>query len=252
MAILKPPDSNIRCKWSAILWAYRPFGAKAGKTLPMQLGSFTPRTVSFRWTPCVDALAERDVREALGMFARMLSSGHFNADRVIKIGVGGKADIKHDILIKILMRADYRIYSEEAGFIKNVFEPPKNGFTGNIFLAVEILGFFAQPQGDSVRIGGFRSFEELLSDMAGMGFGEDEVREQVHTLIKHKPMTARTPSFPRTATSSKSRRAASFTCAVCRTSSNTSRRLRSIYRSTITLSLAISQGCGRKRTAIPT
>jgi hypothetical protein len=134
----------------------------------------------------VDALAERDVREALGMFARMLSSGHFNADRVIKIGVGGKADIKHDILIKILMRADYRIYSEEAGFIKNVFEPPKNGFTGNIFLAVEILGFFAQPQGDSVRIGGFRSFEELLSDMAGMGFGEDEVREQVHTLVKYK------------------------------------------------------------------
>ena len=85
------------------------------------------------------------------------------------------------------MRADYRIYSEEAGFIKNVFEPPKNGFTGNIFLAVEILGFFrstARP--NSVRIGGFRSFEELLSDMAGMGFGEDEVREQVHTLVKYK------------------------------------------------------------------
>ena len=30
----------------------------------------------------VDALAERDVREALGMFLRMLSSGHFNADRM--------------------------------------------------------------------------------------------------------------------------------------------------------------------------
>jgi hypothetical protein len=119
-------------------------------------------------------------------FARMLSSGHFNADRVIGIGVGGKADIKHDLLIKTLMRADYRIYSEEAGFVKNIFQVPGNGFTGNIFLTIEILGFFAQPQGDTDRIGGFRSYEELLSDMAGMGFGEDEVREQVRTLIKHK------------------------------------------------------------------
>ena len=35
------------------------------------------------------------------------ASGHFNADRVISIGTGGRADIKHDMLIKILMRADY-------------------------------------------------------------------------------------------------------------------------------------------------
>jgi hypothetical protein len=134
----------------------------------------------------VDALAERDLREALGMFARMLSSGHFNADRVIKIGVGGKPDIKHDMLIKILMRADYRIYSDEAGFVRDIFASPTNRFSGNIFLTVEILGFFAQTQGGSDRAGGYRILEELLSDMAGMGFEEDEVREQVHNLISHK------------------------------------------------------------------
>ena len=134
----------------------------------------------------LDALAERDVRDALGMFARMLSSGHFDADRVIRIGTGGKADIKHDLLIKILMRADYRIYSDEAGFVRNILAPPKVGFGGNSFITVEILGFFAQIAEGNARIGGYRTFEELLSDMAGMGFEEDEVRQQVQSLIEHK------------------------------------------------------------------
>jgi hypothetical protein len=138
----------------------------------------------------LDALAERDVREALGMFSRMLSSGHFNADRVIRIGTGGSADIKQDMLIKILMRAEYRVYSEDAGFVKNVFAPPDDSYTGNIFITGEILGFFAQTQGGtSTRLGGYRTLEELLSDMASMGFGEDEVRSKVHVLIKYKMLT---------------------------------------------------------------
>ena len=115
----------------------------------------------------VDALAERDVREALGMFSRMLSSGHFNADRVISIGTGGRTNIKHDMLIKILMRADYRLYSEEAGFIRNLFAAPSEGFSGNLFLVAEVLGFFAQPtQAGSDRIGDFWRLDELISDMA--------------------------------------------------------------------------------------
>ena len=135
----------------------------------------------------VDALAERDVRDALGMFSRMLSSGHFNADRVISIGTGGRADIKHDMLIKILMRADYRLYSEEAGFIRNLFTVPSESFSGNLFLVGEILGFFAQlTQAGSDRIGGFWRLDELISDMASMGFEEAEVRDSVHRLIKHK------------------------------------------------------------------
>ena len=134
----------------------------------------------------VDALAERDVREALGMFARMLVSGHFNADRVIKIGLGGKPDVGHDLLIKILMRADYRLYSDKSGFIHNIFAPPNKGFNGNILLITEILGFFAQPRRDRHQIGGYRALEELLSDMAGMGFEEGELRDRVHYLIAHK------------------------------------------------------------------
>ena len=85
------------------------------------------------------------------------------------------------------MRADYRLYSEEAGFIRNLFAAPSEGFSGNLFLGAEVLGFFAQTtEAGSARIGGFWRFDELISDMAGMGFEEAEVRESVHRLIKHK------------------------------------------------------------------
>jgi hypothetical protein len=59
-------------------------------------------------------------------------------------------------------------------------------FSGNVFLAVEVLGFFAELQGPTDRGGGFRSLEELLSDMASMGFEEEEVRSKVQQLVKYK------------------------------------------------------------------
>lgn len=135
----------------------------------------------------VDALAERDVREALGMFARILSSGHFDADQVIGIGVGASSQIDHDTLLKILMRTDYRLYSEDAGFIKNIFWVPSENFTGNIFLVCEVLGFFGQHGASGTdKVTGFWRIEELVADLAGMGFEEDEVRSSVQKLIKWK------------------------------------------------------------------
>jgi hypothetical protein len=135
----------------------------------------------------VDALAERDVREALGMFARILASGHFNADRVIGIGTGGSAKIEHDQLIKILMRSDYRLYSEQSGFIHNIFWTPTEQFSGNAFLTAEILGFFAQEGvSGSDKIAGYWRLEELQSDLSSMGFQEGELRAGVQNLVQRK------------------------------------------------------------------
>lgn len=135
----------------------------------------------------VDALAERDVREALGMFARILASGHFDADKLIGIGMGGEATISHELLIKILMRADYRIYSEDAGFIHNIFWTPRNGFGGNIFLAPEILGLLGEEgETGTDKLAGYWRLEEIIADLASMGFEEPEIREGVQYLFRKK------------------------------------------------------------------
>lgn len=135
----------------------------------------------------IDALAERDVREALGMFARILASGHFNADRVIGIGVGSAPKISHDLLLKILMRADYRLYSEDSGFVHNVFWTPDEHFNGNIFLTPEVLGFLAQEGiSGTDKLSGYWRVEEVLSDLGSMGFGEHEVRLAVQNAARRK------------------------------------------------------------------
>ena len=135
----------------------------------------------------VDALAERNVRDALGMFARILASGHFNADQVIGIGLGTGTKIENEVLIKILMRADYRLYSDDVGFIHNIFWSSSDHFSGNLFLTPEILGFFAQESASgSDKIAGYWRAEELLADLMGMGFEELEIRDSVSALLKWK------------------------------------------------------------------
>jgi hypothetical protein len=135
----------------------------------------------------VDALAERDVREALGMFARILASGHFDADQIIGIGVGGRPRIDDDLLIKILMRADYRMFSESSGFIHNLFWVPREHFSGNAFLTPEVLGFFAQEDVPGLdRVLGYWRLEELLSDLSSMGFEELEIRGAVQNALERK------------------------------------------------------------------
>jgi hypothetical protein len=135
----------------------------------------------------VDALAERDVREALGMFARILASGHFNADQIIGIGVGGRPRISDDLLIKILMRSDYRMFSNRSGFIHNLFRVPRENFSGNVFLTPEVLGFFAQEEAVGIdSVSGYWRLEELISDLSSMGFEELEIRGAVQSAIECK------------------------------------------------------------------
>jgi hypothetical protein len=135
----------------------------------------------------VDALAERDVREALGMFARILASGHFNADRIIGIGVGGSKKISDDVLIKILMRSDYRLYSERSGIIHNIFWTPPMEFGGNIFLLSEVLGFLCQEHSaGNDRIVGYWRVEEITSDLIAMGFSDAEIRAATQNALHSK------------------------------------------------------------------
>lgn len=158
-----------------------------------QLGDFLRTVYSALFDPdrqvgrIVDALAERDVREALGMFARILASGHFNADRIIGIGTGGRPRIEDDLLIKILMRADYRLFSNRSGFIHNLFWIPRENFSGNIFLTPEVLGFFSQQSAAGVdNVAHYWRLEELISDLASMGFEELEIRGAVESALEFK------------------------------------------------------------------
>jgi hypothetical protein len=85
------------------------------------------------------------------------------------------------------MRADYRLYSDDVGFIHNIFWSSSDRFSGNLFLTPEVLGFFAQEAASgSDKIAGYWRLEELLADLMGMGFEELEIRDSVAALLKWK------------------------------------------------------------------
>jgi hypothetical protein len=79
------------------------------------------------------------------------------------------------------------LYSDNSGFIYNLFWAPQETFSGNIFLTAEVLGFFAQAgKSGADNIIGYWRLEELLSDLASMGFEEIEMRSCVVNLLNQK------------------------------------------------------------------
>ena len=70
----------------------------------------------------LESLAGRDVRRALEMFVSLITSGHLREDQITSQvrGAGSILITEHNIL-KILMRTEYRFFSEQSGFVVNIF-----------------------------------------------------------------------------------------------------------------------------------
>src|SRR5439155_8521787 len=68
----------------------------------------------------LEALAGRDVRRALEMFVSIITSGHLSENAITSIvkGSGGFPISEHAVL-KILMRTEYRFFSDHSGYINN-------------------------------------------------------------------------------------------------------------------------------------
>jgi hypothetical protein len=141
----------------------------------------------------LDALAERDVRDALGTFARIISSGHFNADKVISAGLSGKKDIiRPEDLLKILMRADYKWYNQNSGTIHNLFVTESHQSAVSIFCLTELLAFFAQNGGTGAgvdNIPGYWRHEEAVADLSAMGFSFEEISFSMKYCIQRKMLS---------------------------------------------------------------
>src|SRR5208282_4300467 len=64
---------------------------------------------------------------------------------------------------------------------------PPQGFSGNLFLTPEVLGFLAQQGRSGVdRIPGFWRIEEIISDLGSMGFEEEEIRHTAQRALAKK------------------------------------------------------------------
>jgi len=66
----------------------------------------------------LEGIAGRDVRRALEMFVSILNSGHLSEEAITSNVRGAKSIlIQERLVLKILMRTEYRFFSKGSGFI---------------------------------------------------------------------------------------------------------------------------------------
>jgi Type I restriction enzyme R protein N terminus (HSDR_N) len=91
----------------------------------------------------LQGLASADVRKALDMFVAILTSGHLSEAAITSQtqGAGSIAIPEYTVLKIILMRTEYRFFSEDSGFVQNIFSVDQEWENPNNFLLIEILFF---------------------------------------------------------------------------------------------------------------
>ena len=126
-----------------------------------------------RVTWLLEALAGRNIRRALQMFSQILLSGHLNeADLTRTIMSNGVYHIPENLVIKILMRTDYLLFSEDSGFTSNIFACPDEMILPNNLLISEILFFLYRRRkkvGDA-RVEGYFTVRQISEHLERLGF----------------------------------------------------------------------------------
>jgi hypothetical protein len=141
----------------------------------------------------LQGLSGADVRRALDMFVAILTSGHFSEDALTSQiqGAGGIAIPEYTVL-KILMRTEYRFFSETSGFVKNIFSFAQECENPNNFILVEILFFLTTHRHVRGQIGleGYFSVEHIADRMQLKGFVRDDILASCNYLVQNTMIEA--------------------------------------------------------------
>lgn len=141
----------------------------------------------------LEALAGRNVRRALDMFINIIVSGHLNVTAVTStvIGGGGIPITEQDIL-KILMRTEYKFFSDRSGFVSNIFASSPDWQKPSNFLLVEILYLLAVNRKRVGQIGleGYFTCRYIADDLQRQGYVSEDVLAALNFLLKRELISA--------------------------------------------------------------
>jgi hypothetical protein len=134
----------------------------------------------------LEALAGKDVRRALEMFVSIVTSGHISTSAITSAVRGrGEIPIQEWHIIRILMRGDYRFFSDRTPFVTNVFHYDQGWLRPDNFLLVEILYLLAIKRKLPGEIGleGYFSVRRICEDIERIGYDRDDVFKAVNYLL---------------------------------------------------------------------
>lgn len=141
----------------------------------------------------LEALAGRNVRKALDMFMAIIASGHMPEDLITTVASGNSIRrFPEYLVLRILMRQDYRFFSESSGFVANIFYCGQNWVRPNNFLPIEILFYLIGQRkvaGDNGQMG-FVSISRLQEHLEKLGYAKSDILDAAHYLLSKELIEA--------------------------------------------------------------
>lgn len=141
----------------------------------------------------LESLAGKNVRRSLEMFTRIIMSGHLDERAITSTVLGeGSFSIHENIVLKILMRTNYKYFSDRSGFVTNILTLDPNWKRPSNFLFVECLHYLAinrKKEGD-IGVQGYFSVTTISAHLERMGFHADDVLSALEVLLQRGLITA--------------------------------------------------------------
>lgn len=135
----------------------------------------------------LQGLAGRDVRRALDIFFKVLISGHLTNERITSVGVGGESfPIDDNLMLRTLMREDYRFFHNGSGYIRNIYFFDRAWTGADNLLIPEILYFLAANLKTRGNIGleGFFTRDAIFDHLQMTGYTRQTLDDALQWLLK--------------------------------------------------------------------
>ena len=141
----------------------------------------------------LEAIAGRDVRKALEMFVAIVTSGHLSTSAITSNVKGaGEFPINEYHIIRILMRTDYRFFSDNSPNISNIFHYDNDWVQPDNFLLIEILYFLCtyRKQRGELGLEGYFSVNHVSDVLQKLGYDRADVAKGINYLLSRQLIIA--------------------------------------------------------------
>jgi hypothetical protein len=121
------------------------------------------------------------------MFVSIITSGHLSTTTIASHTLGsGAVPIEEHTILTILMRTNRRLFSEDSGFIQNIFSYDDTCEKPDNFLLVEILFFLFQNRKIVGAIGleGYFSCRQIADALQKLGYIPGDVMIALRQLVR--------------------------------------------------------------------
>lgn len=135
----------------------------------------------------IQGLAGRDVRKALEIFESILRSGHLSEEAITsKVRGAGAFEVNEDVVLKTLMRTDYRFHSMNSGFITNILYCDTDWDRPSNFIISDVL-FWLHERRDRVGeigLAGFHSLKYIAQDFEIRGYSLSDLSKALDLMLQ--------------------------------------------------------------------